>query len=312
MVLGRIKKFRSLKIDSFFFLGVVLVAYFLTLISCKSKNNIYSDLLKGQSYFDKSNLDSAQFYFYKILDLDSNNAVAINQLAEIHFRKVEIGKSLMFFNRAITIDSTNEETFFKIAEIKLFLGDYKGVFKNINKGLRINDMKPEAYFMKGVAYKHIGDTNKAISSFKTAIEIKHDFAEVYYELGLLLTIQNDSQAIDYYRAGIEVSPQDAELKYSLAWSYDQFEKYKEADKMYVLILKEFPFFTQAKSNYAVFKYKLNQIDTALLLCNEVLKHDSLNYSTLNLKGTILKEKGRLNESQKIKDKLLLIDSELEY
>ena len=63
---------------------------------------------------------------------------------------------------------------------------------------------------------------------------------------------------------------------------------------------------------SVFKYKLNQIDTALLLCNEVLKDDSLNYSTLNLKGTILKENGRLNESQKIKDKLLLIDSALEF
>ena len=312
MVLGQIKNNRILKTCSFFFLRVLLMVLFLTLSSCNSKNNISSDLLKGQYFFNKSNLDSAQFYFYKILELDSNNAEAINQLAEIHFRKVEIGKSLMFFNRAISIDSTNEETFFKIAEIKLFLGDYKGVFKNINKGLRINERKPEAYFMKGVAYKYVGDTNKSISSFKTAVELEHDFAKVYYELGLLLTLQNDSQAIDYYKRGIEVSPKDAGLKYSLAWSYDQFDKYKEADKMYSLVLKEFPSFTQAKSNYAVFKYKLNQIDTALLLCNEVLKHDSLNYSTLNLKGTILKEKGRLNESQKIKDKLLLIDSALEF
>ena len=125
-------------------------------------------------------------------------------------------------------------------------------------------------------------------------------------------IINDPLAIEYYKRGIEVSPKDAGLKYSLAWSYDQFEKQKEADKMYAIVLKQFPSFIQAKSNYAVFKYKLNQIDTALLLCNEVLKDDSLNYSTLNLKGTILKEKGRLNESQKIKDKLLLIDSALEF
>ena len=312
MVLGQIKNRRILKTYRLFFSGVVLMAFFWSLCSCNSKNNTSSDLLKGQSFFHKSNLDSAQFYFYKILESDSNNAVAINQLAEIHFRKVEIGKSLMFFNRAISIDSTNEETFFKIAEIKLFLGDYKGAFKNINRGLRINERKPEAYFMKGVAYKHVGDTNKAISSFKTAIELKHDFAKVYYELGLLLTLQNDPLAIDYYKRGIEVSPKDAGLKYSLAWSYNEFNNLGEADKAYNNVVREFPSYVEAKSNYAVFKYNLNQADTALLLCNQVLDDDSLNYSILNLKGTILKEKGRLNELQKVKNKLRCINSQLDF
>ena len=312
MVLGQIKNYRILKTYSFFFSGIVLMTYFLTLNSCNSKNNNSSDLLKGQSFFRNSNLDSAQFYFYKILESDSNNALAINQLGEIHFRKVEIGKSLMFFNRAISIDSTNEETFFKIAEIKLFLGDYKGVFKNINKGLRINERKPEAYFMKGVAYKHVGDTNKAISSFKTAVELKHNFAKVYYELGLLLTLQNDPLAIEYYKRGIEVSPEDPGLKYSLAWSYHMFNNFGEADKAYNNVVREFPSYIEAKSNYAVFKYHLNQADTALLLCNQILDDDSLNYSILNLKGTILKQKGRLNELQKIKDKLSFINSQLDF
>tara|TARA_Y100001933_G_scaffold7745_2_gene7071 strand:- start:1126 stop:2064 length:939 start_codon:yes stop_codon:yes gene_type:complete len=312
MVLNQIKIYKILKVYSGLFTGAKVIMFVLVLNSCNSNNTITSDLLKGEDFLSEGNIDSAQFYYYKILELDSNNSIAINQLAEIHFRRVEIGKALTFFNKSISLDSTNEEAYFKVAEIKLFLGDYKSVFININKGLRVNDRRPEAYFMKGVAYKHIGDTTKSISSFKTAIELEHDFAEVYYELGLLLTLQNDSQAIDYYKRGIEISPEDAGLKYSLAWSYDQFEKQKDADKMYAIVLKQYPSFIQAKSNYAIFKYKLNQIDTALLLCNEVLKDDSLNYSTLNLKGTILKEKGMLNELQKIKDKLFLIDSELKF
>lgn len=312
MVLRHLKSNGIPKKYSFFLSRVLLMVFFLTLNSCNSKNETPLDLLKGQHFFHESNLDSAQFYFYKMLESDSNNAVAINQLAEIHFRKVEIGKSLLLFNRALSIDSTNEETFFKIAEIKLFLGDYKEVFKNINKGLRINERKPKAYFMKGVAFNYVGDTNKAISSFKTAIELKHDFAKVYYELGLLLTLRNDPLAIEYYKRGIEVSPDDAGLKYSLAWSYDRFNNFVEADKAYRNVVSEFPSYVEAKSNYAVFKYNLNQADTALLLCNQILEDDSLNYSILNLKGTILREKGRLNESQKIKDKLLLIGSELEF
>jgi len=300
-----------LKISAFLFWGIILCTFFFVVNSCQSNGDSASNFLKGQAFFSKGNLDSAQFYYYKILESDSNNITAINQLAEIHFRKVEIGKSLELFNKSISIDSTNEEAYFKIAEIKLFLGDYKSVFKNINKGLRINDRKPEAYFMKGVGYKHVGDTNKAISSFKTAIELKHDFAKVYYELGLLLTLQNDPLAIEYYKRGIELTPKDAGLKYSIAWSYDWFNKFREADKAYNNVVREFTFYIEAKSNYAIFKYKMNQIDTALLLCNQVLKNDSLNYSMLNLKGTILKEKGQLNKLQKINDKLILINSQLD-
>ena len=171
--------------------------------------------------------------------------------------------------------------------------------------------KDQKYSQSSTSTENIDDTNKAISSFKTAIELKHDFAKVYYELGLLLTLQRDSVAIDYYKRGIEVSSNDAGLKYCLAWSYDQFNKLTEADKAYNKVVSDFPYYIEAKGNYATFKYKLNQVDTALLLCNQVLDFDSLNSSVLNLKGIILKEKGFLIESKKIKDKLLLMNSQLE-
>ena len=311
MVSTEIKTHRNLDFSSIIFSVIIFSVFTFSFNSCSYNINNDTYFLKGETFYSEGNLDSAQFYYSKILESDSNNTKAINQLAEIHFRKVEIKTSLMFLTRSISIDSTNEESYFKIAEIKLFFGNYKDVFKNINKGLKINERKPEAYFMKGVAYKHIGDTNKAISSFKTAIELKHDFAKVYYELGLLLTLQRDSVAIDYYKRGIEVSSNDAGLKYCLAWSYDQFNKLTEADKAYNKVVSDFPYYIEAKGNYATFKYKLNQVDTALLLCNQVLDFDSLNSTVLNLKGMILKEKGFLIESKKIKDKLLLMNSQLE-
>lgn len=293
MVPNKLNNYTIIKNLSIIFLVVLFTVFFFSLNSCVNKNNNAFFLLKGETFYIDGDLDSAQFYFSKILESDSVNISAINKLAEIYFRKVEIGKSLEFFKRSILIDSTNEETYFKIAEINLFFGNYKSVFKNINKGLRINNRKPEAYFMKGVAYKHIGDTTKAISSFKTAIELKQDFVKVYYELGLLLTFQDDSLAIDYYKRGIDISPEDGGLRYSLAWCYDHFNQFSAADKAYGKVIKDFPNYIEAKSNYAAFKYSLNQVDTALLLCNQILDVDSLNSFMLNLKVAILKEEGRL-------------------
>jgi hypothetical protein len=56
---------------------------------------------------------------------------------------------------------------------------------------------------------------------------------------------------------------------------------------------------------------MNQTDTALLLCNEVLDFDSLHFSCLNLKGVILKKQGKTRESREVKNKLLIIKSQLD-
>lgn len=293
-------------------LFVTLLFLGINFYSCSVPENIEQKIILSQKYISNDKLDSAQVILETEITVDPSNVILLNQLAEIHFRKVEIGKALSFYNKSALLDSTNEDVHFKIAEIKLFLGDYKEVFNSINKGLRIDERKPRAYFMKGVAYKHIGDTLKAISCFKTAIEIQNDFSPVYYELGLLLTYQKDSLAIEYYKNGIEINPGDPGLLSSLAWCYEQFNKPIEANKAYYKLLTKFPNYKLGKSNYALFKFGLKEADTALVLCNEVLRIDSLDYRVLNLKGIILNEKGDLKESIKIKHKLLSFDLESDY
>ncbi len=292
------------------FLTSITKSAFLLLIlfSCNKVEKTESNLNKAQTYLLQNNLDSAEYFFSMVLAKDSNHIESINNLAEIHFRKVEIGKALKRFEQSVSIDSTNAAIYLKIAEIKLFLGDYREVFKSINKGLRIDNKLPEGYFMKGVAYKHIGDTVKAISSYKTAIELKHDYAEVYYELGLLLTLQKDSLAIDYYKNGIEVSPDDYGLKLSLAWSYDVFEDYKAADNIYKSVLTKEPDFPEGKYNYAIFKKKLNQLDTSLILCNEALEI-RMSAELLNLKGLLLTELGREEEATAVMNELKFLDND---
>lgn len=285
--------------------------FLLVILACNSNSEISQLDKLGKESIEKNNLDSAQFYFERLLQLDSNNLKAINQLADLHFRKVEIGKSLKYFIKSIKLDSMQTEVHFKMAEIKLFLGDYKNVFKAVNKGLRINDRAPQAYFMKGVAYKHIGDTVKAISSFKTSLELDHDFSQVYYELGLLLTLKKDSLAIEYYKNGVKLKPNDPGLLSSLAWAYNKFEQFSLAENTYKEMVKRFPIYIAGKSNYASFKYQRGELDSSLILCNEILKIDSNDYSTLNLKGIVLTKKGDEEGAGRVKLKLSSIDSELD-
>lgn len=295
---------------STYFRFLVFLAILLT--GCNPSDNRSSYLVLGDDFLTKNQLDSAEFYFDSAFSLDSNNVEAINSLGEIYFRKIEIGKALKMFEKSVFLDSSNADIHLKIAEIKLFLGKYKEVFHHINNGLRINQRAPKGYFMKGVAYKHIGDTLKAISSYKTAIELNHDYAEVYYDLGLLLTLQKDSLAIDYYKNGIKVSPDDMGLALSLAWSYDVFGDYENADAIYKRVLTLAPNYPDGKYNYAVFKMNWDQADTALILCNEALVGNDSDYNLLNLKGTLLSRLGKESESKEIQRKLLLLQNAIEF
>lgn len=284
------------KYVSFFFV-------FCILFSCSSKHQVKDLIQEGEQFLSENMLDSAQRRFEMICRLDSFNLKALNHLGDIHFKKVEIGKSFRYFTRSIRADSIQPDVYLKLAEIKLMLGKYREVFQTINKAFKINSQLPHGYFMKGVAYKHIGDTTKAISSFKTAIELRHDFSPVYYELGLLLTLKNDSLALPYYENGLRLTPNDVGLKASFAWALDQFNRPIQANKIYFETVRDFPNYMEVKSNYAVFKNKIGEIDTALILCNQLLNKAPRNEKILNLKGIILKRKGLFNEAQKIYDLL---------
>ena len=302
--------FNSIKqFVSFQFLLLISVS---SLFSCSSeKTDASLDFKNAHESYVQGELDSAMYYYHNVLKVDSNHLPTLNELADIYFVRAEIGKALRLLERSSNIDSTNADIQLKIAEINLLLGKYKEAFQYINNGLRIDDRKPKAYFMKGVAYKHIKDTVKAISSFKTATELEEEYSQVYYELGLLLTLQGDSLAIEYYKRGLKVSPTDVGLKLSLAWAYDQFGFTKEANESYFQALKESPDFPDGKYNYAIFKRREGELDTALMLCNEALVHDTSNFEVLNLKGLILYDLGRVEEAAEVKDILNNMESKFE-
>lgn len=296
----------------FFFKKMAIKLIFCTLIvSCSKFSCQLEEIKQGERFLTNNNLDSAQLFFEMSFKCDSNNIEVLNYLGNIHFRKVEISKSLYYFNRSIVLDGLQVNIHLKIAEIKLFLGKYKEVFKSINKALSIDDRKSNAYFMKGIAYKHIGDSIKAISSFKTAIEIDYNYYPVYYEIGLLLTLRKDSLAMSYYRNGVELNPNDPELKGCLAWSCEQFNRLDMADKIYRETVRDFPNFLLVKSNYAFFKNKIGELDTALVLCNEVLQQSSKNIQILNLKGVILQNQGRLEDAKDVWIQLKKLELKIE-
>jgi tetratricopeptide (TPR) repeat protein len=86
-------------------------------------------------------------------------------------------------------------------------GDTEGALARFNRALVLNDQEPEAYFWRGVTKASGGDKQLAVKDLKRAIELKHDYAEAYDQLGyLLIDLKRYDEAIVPLTDLIAISP----------------------------------------------------------------------------------------------------------
>ena len=250
-------------------------SYYQMLIEQDSLNaELWNEL--GEFYFNKNNDSKGIGCLEKSLKLDSSNFAISFKLSELYFKKVALRKSHFYLRHCMKLDSLQTQPYLNIAQIFIFKSDYKSAFKYINLGLRINMYLPQAYFMKGVCYKHLRDTLKSLSSFKTAIEINPDYLASYPEIGLILTHQNDSNGINYYKNALIISPENPELRFGLAWSYQTFGKNELAIMEYESLLKNHPNYINAKFNLGLLYLQGNKTTSSKKLFYEIIRKESNN------------------------------------
>ncbi len=235
--------------------------------------------------------------FERSLKIDSSNFDVSFKLSELYFKRVVLKKSHIHLKHCIRLDSLQTQPYLNLAQLYIFKSDYRSAFKYINSGLRINNYLPQAYFMKGVCYKHLRDTIKALSSFKTAIEIDPNYFASYPEIGLILTSQNDSNGIHYYRNALEVSPKNPEAWFGLAWSYQAFDKSELAMKEYQAILDSYPNYIDAKFNLGLLRLSNNELLKAKKLFFEFVNEQPKSvdayynlYKCFSIEGDVKKAK----------------------
>jgi len=75
-------------------------------------------------------------------------------------------------------------------------------------------LKAEDYYVRGLNFYYKGDYNLALKSFEKAIELKPDYAEAWYNKGLILMrLRKDKEALESFEKAINLKP-----NYVKAWN----------------------------------------------------------------------------------------------
>ena len=106
--------------------------------------------------------------------------------------------------------------------------------------LGINSKKALNLYIEGMQYSQYRQRAEAIEAFKAAIEIEPDFAHAHYQLGSnLYVLQDYEAALPHLEKAYEKRPNEfRELEFYLGDTYFELEQYEAAARLYEVFLRK--------------------------------------------------------------------------
>ena len=80
----------------------------------------------------------------------------------------------------------------------LYTSQFDEAIDYFNKAIKYDNGNYEAYYYRGCAYCNVFRNDKAIADWNKAIEIKQDYPDPYFNIGLLYRRQKDYAMACYY------------------------------------------------------------------------------------------------------------------
>jgi tetratricopeptide (TPR) repeat protein len=112
--------------------------------------------------WSRNEIDSSIAEFWKVLDIDPDNALAYNMLGYLHYFKGEYDKALEYIDKYSTIARDQANPHDSHGEILLWLGRYDEALRQFQIA---DSIKPDLYFVIG----HIGKVYALKGMFRDAI-----------------------------------------------------------------------------------------------------------------------------------------------
>jgi tetratricopeptide (TPR) repeat protein len=181
----------------------------------------------------RGKVDKAEEIYKKIINIDPNNIISLNNLGSILNTKENFEKSLNFVNRALKIKPDYADALNNKGNCLKGLNRFDEAIKYYKKTLIIKPDFIGALNNLATSYNSIGRNEEAIPIFKKVIELKPNYYEALYNQGICLYNLNlFDEAKDSYEKAIKVKPDFIEAYYNLSLIQMLQGNYKEGFKNY--------------------------------------------------------------------------------
>lgn len=163
----------------------------------------------------------------------AQNSAELQQTANLFMRQGDYANSIAVLNRALEIDPQNIEIIKNLSLSYYYQKDYTKGLAKIEPVLETEIADDQCFQIAGNFYKEIKKTDECIALFKKGIKKFPESGPMYNELGELLWLNQNYEAIKYWEKGIEKDPAYPANYYNASKYY-----YLTTDKVWAILYGE--------------------------------------------------------------------------
>lgn len=217
-----------------------------TINSNSENDKLYIE--RAKYYLSINEIDSAFRDIFIAIDINNQDPGHFITLSDVYLVMGNPDKCKDALTKALKIKPNNKLAIQKLAELYLIVQDYDKTYETVNRALEVDNFNPVAYYIRGFALLEQADTLAAIDALKMAVYQDQDFYEAYLQLGLIFLARQNPLAAEYFNTAINIRPESLEPYYNLGLYYQENGQVQKAMSSYRMILEMQPLHTNAIYN----------------------------------------------------------------
>jgi len=163
--------------------------------------------MAGFAAFRKGHLQDAEKHFNAALEIDPNNAKALNGLGNVLSQNMRYSEARDCFKRSLEIDAGNVSSWFNLGNVCRELGQLETATNAYLQALSLEPNQPDAQKNLGLVHIAEGNLQAAIPRFQAALKLEPGSPERHAEMGLLLIDAGDlPRAANAFKKALSIAP----------------------------------------------------------------------------------------------------------
>ncbi|MDZ7832236.1 MAG: tetratricopeptide repeat protein [Desulfobacterales bacterium] len=209
----------------------------------------YATLLTKEGNYEK-----ARRLFNKALMHNPKDNKAYRGLGDLHMKLNNWDKAADYYSRAIRMAPLNPKPHNEMGNLLLEQGRLPAASKKYQSAIDLQPENPIFHYNLGIAKTRMGKLSQALNHFKTAIKYDSNYLQPYLKTAEIFFQKGDLESSErYYRAALQIAPDNETIYYSLGVVLLQMNRVDEAVKLIEKALKINPEYKKAANALSYIK-----------------------------------------------------------
>lgn len=200
--------------------------------------NLNHQIELGVAYYKLGRLDESLETLDKILAVEPNMTLALNNKARILLDRGDPRGALALYQRILNHDPKHIRTWIKAAQLMCSLEKYDKADGCIQEALVTSPHDAELWRERAIIARKAGRLEDAVDYIEKSLEQKAtDFDSLREKANVLAALSRFKEAIETYQSAMHQKPDDIEIKIALGFAYIAVKSYRDALDAFEAVMK---------------------------------------------------------------------------